>query len=242
MSQFTHNTSENIKAMKKKHLLKPLFLLALCLSLFSIAKAQQQQAPFWNEIQEFKQQDSLQMPPKQAILFVGSSSFRMWSNMQEMLPEYTVINRGFGGSNLLDLKYYLHDIVFPYEPKQIIIYSGENDIASDTVGAQEVLQRFDDVFKLIRAEMPEVPIVYVSIKPSPSRERYMPVMRESNELIKTYLKDQPNTTYVDVYKPMLQKNGKPRTDIFIQDNLHMNEKGYAIWVKALKPHLAKSKQ
>ncbi len=181
------------------------------------------------------------MPPKQAILFVGSSSFRMWHNMQQMLPEYTVINRGFGGSNLLDLKRYLQDIVFPYKPKQIVIYSGENDIASGTVGAQEVLERFDDVFWAIRAELPDVPVVYVSIKPSPDRERYMPVMQASNELIKHFLKDKPGTSYADVYKPMLQKNGRPRPDIFIQDNLHMNEKGYAIWVKALKPHLAKSK-
>ncbi len=179
------------------------------------------------------------MPPKQAILFVGSSSFRMWKHMQEMLPEYTVINRGFGGSNLLDLRRYLNDIVFPYEPRQIVIYSGENDIASDTVGAQEVLQRFEDVFQAIRAKLPTVPIVYVSIKPSPSRERFMPLMRESNQLIQNYLQDKPHTRFVDVYQLMLNENGKPLPDIFIQDNLHMNDKGYAIWVKALEPHLIK---
>ncbi|TXK49368.1 G-D-S-L family lipolytic protein [Pontibacter qinzhouensis] len=228
--------------MKKKHLLTSLILLALCFTCFYRVQAQELPLPpFWNEIQEFKQQDSVQMPPKEAILFVGSSSFRLWPNMQQMLPEYTVINRGFGGSNLLDLKRYLPDIVFPYQPRQIVIYSGENDIASDTVEAEEVLLRFENVFQAIREELPEVPIVYITIKPSPDRERYMPLMRKANELIKNYLNDKPKTTFIDVYKPMLQKNGKPRTDIFIQDNLHMNEKGYAIWVKALKPHLLKNK-
>lgn len=215
----------------------PSFFLLLFFA-FTTANAQDQKPPFWQEIEAFKKQDSIQAPPADAILFVGSSSIRMWHNVQEMFPEYTIINRGFGGSKLVDLDYYLHDIVLPYKPKQIVIYSGENDI-TPTVTAEEVLQRFDKVFQGIRSGLPGVPVVYVSMKPSPSREKFMPVMVKSNELIKNYLKKQPKTTYVDVYKLMLEKNGKPRTDIFIQDNLHMNQKGYAIWQKALKPHLKK---
>lgn len=198
--------------------------------------------PFWDEIQAFKQQDAAQMPPRQAVLFVGSSSFRMWQNMQKMFPEQQIINRGFGGSNLLDLQYYLADIVFPYDPKQIVIYSGENDIASDTVSAQDVLQRFDEVFTSIRQKLPEVPITFVSIKPSPSRRKYMPVMEEANALIKTYLKQKPQTSYVDVYHPMLTEDGRPRADIFIADSLHMNQNGYRIWQKAIEPHLTITKQ
>lgn len=179
------------------------------------------------------------MPPKNAILFVGSSSLRMWKNMQEMLPEYSVINRGFGGSNLLDLQRYLGDIVFPYQPKQIIIYSGENDIASDTVQAPEVLARFKTVFEQIRQQMPKVAIVFISIKPSPSRLKFKPIIEESNQLIRAYLKKQPKTKYVDVYSKMLLANGRPKPQIFIQDSLHMNQQGYQIWKKAITPYLTK---
>lgn len=181
------------------------------------------------------------MPPKQATLFVGSSSFRMWENMQEMFPDQQIINRGFGGSNLLDLQRYLEDIVLPYYPKQIVIYAGENDIASDTVSAQDVLQRFDQVFTSIRQKLPEVPITFVSIKPSPSRRKYMPEMQEANALIRRYLLQKQHTSYVDVYPLMLTQQGRPRPDIFIADSLHMNQSGYRIWQKAIEPHLTNNK-
>ncbi|MCX2741019.1 SGNH/GDSL hydrolase family protein [Pontibacter anaerobius] len=214
-------------------------LIAAFLAMPSMAQSQQAAPPFWNEIEAFKQQDSVQMPPENAILFVGSSSIRMWKNLQEMFPKHTLINRGFGGSNLLDLERYLNDIVFPYQPKQIVIYSGENDIASDTVQAQEVLERFQSVFQQIRGKMPQVPVVFVSIKPSPSRIKYNPIIVEANELIKQYLKTQPKTKYADVYTPMLRANGKPKPEIFIQDSLHMNQQGYQIWQKKITPYLIK---
>jgi lysophospholipase L1-like esterase len=213
-------------------------LLVFCLALEG-AQAQQNEPPFWNEIQAFKKQDKKQMPPKNAILFVGSSSIRMWDQLEEMFPEQQVINRGFGGSTLLDLQRSLPDIVLPYEPKQIVIYAGENDIATGTVQAQEVLQRFKEVFQEIRQEIPQVPIVFVSIKPSPSRIEYKPIMKEANKLIRQYLEEEPKTAYVDVYSPMLLPNGKPRPDIFIQDSLHLNNKGYQIWQKQLSPYLVK---
>lgn len=182
------------------------------------------------------------MPPRQAILFVGSSSFRMWDSLQQMFPNHTIINRGFGGSNLLDLQRYMADIVFPYNPSQIVIYSGENDIASDNVSAQDVLQRFDVVFTAIRQKLPTVPVSFVSIKPSPSRIKYMPLMQEANALIQNYLRAKPRTSYVDVYQPMLTPNGRPRPDIFLADSLHMNQNGYRIWQKAIQPHLTNNKQ
>ncbi|WP_242918602.1 SGNH/GDSL hydrolase family protein [Pontibacter liquoris] len=203
------------------------------------ANAQEQKPAYWDEIQAFKQQDSLQMPPQQAILFTGSSSIRMWQDMQQMLPDYTVINRGFGGSTLADLQRYLPDIVFPYKPKQIVMYSGENDIATDAIKAPEVLARFKQVFTGIRKQLPQVPIVYISIKPSPSRMAFKPEVLEANKLIRQYLARQTNARFVDVYTPMLNKNGKPKPEIFLEDSLHMNNKGYQIWKKALTPYLLK---
>ncbi|WP_347158666.1 GDSL-type esterase/lipase family protein [Pontibacter chitinilyticus] len=218
-----------------------LYFVGLVLTCFILtrAQAQEQRSPFWDEIQAFKKQDSLQMPPKNAILFTGSSSIRKWESLQQMFPKYTVINRGFGGSTLPDLKRYLNDIVFPYQPKQIVIYSGENDIATDTVLAPEVLQRFKDVFTAIRQKMPEVPILFISIKPSPSRAQYWPIVQEANKLIKAYLAQQPRAKFVDVYAPMLLKNGKAIPEIFTQDSLHMNDKGYLIWKKQIQPYLVK---
>ena len=118
----------------------------------------QQQPPFWDDIQNFKKQDSLHFPPKHAILFVGSSSFTKWTDVQDYFPGYTIINRSFGGSSLPDVIRYAYDIIFPYHPKQVVIYCGENDLAaSDTVSAATVFDRFRQLYYLIRKKIPNIP-------------------------------------------------------------------------------------
>ena len=200
----------------------------------------QKHSPFYDEIQQFKKHDSVHFPPLHAILFVGSSSFRKWEDVQSYFPAETIINRGFGGSELTDVIRYANDIIFPYHPKQIVIYAGENDLAySDTVTAKIVLSRVVTLFNLIRSSMPMVPIIYVSIKPSPSRENLMPKMEQANKLIKQFLQSKKNAVFIDVYHKMLGKNGKPMADIFIEDSLHMNAKGYTIWQKLIEPYLLK---
>jgi lysophospholipase L1-like esterase len=203
----------------------------------------QQQPPFYDEIQHFKKLDSIQFPPRNAILFVGSSSIRKWEDVQEYFPDETVINRGFGGSELTDAIRYANDIIIPYRPAEIVIYSGENDLAySDTVTSEIVLLRFEKLFNIIRDALPQVPIVYVSIKPSPSRQNLMPRMEKANKLISNFLSSKKKTFFVDVYHKMLDKNGNPMPDIFLDDNLHMNAKGYHIWQKAIEPCLKKDKK
>ena len=217
------------------------FLLVMAYScLLQPAYAQLFKPAFWNDIQQIKKRDSKQAPPKDAILFVGSSSIRLWKDLHKAFPEHTVLNRGFGGSTLEDLHRYLPDIVLPYQPKQVVIYSGENDLATDKVSPQEVLKRFDAVFQDIRKALPQVPITFISIKPSPSRLAFLEATIEANKLISQYLENQPNTQYVDVYSLMLDSQGKPRSDIFVEDRLHMNKKGYQIWVKAIAPHLRRN--
>jgi len=197
-----------------------------------------QQAPFSDEIQAFKKQDSINPPPKNAVVFVGSSSFRKWTDLQKAFPYFTIINRGFGGSTLPDVIRYANDIIIPYQPLQVVIYAGDNDLASsDTVTAFAVFRRFKELFQLIRSQLPSTSIVFVSIKPSPSRERLMPRMTVANTLIKRFLEDQPHAAFVDVYHLMLDDKGKPRKELFLEDDLHMNDKGYAIWQKAIKPYL-----
>lgn len=195
---------------------------------------------FKSDIDNFKKQDSINPPPQHAILFVGSSSFTKWTDVQSYFPDYKIINRGFGGSSFPDLIRYAGDIIFPYQPKQVVIYCGDNDLAfSDTVTAKTVLGRFENLFQMIRSKIPAANIVFVSIKPSPSRARLMPKGEEANNMIKKFLAAQNNASFVDVYHLMLDKDGKPMDDIFIQDKLHMNAKGYAIWKKAIEPYLMK---
>jgi lysophospholipase L1-like esterase len=215
-----------------------LFLFFLLLT--NVIHAQEQKPAFWDDIQAFKKQDSLSFPPKNAILFIGSSSFTMWKDVQTYFPSYTIINRGFGGSSLPDVIRYADDIISPYHPKQIVIYCGENDIAaSDTVTAKLVFNRFRQLFTIIRNRYPKVKVTYVSMKPSPSRQLLLPKMISGNESIKKYLSSKKRTTYVDVYKEMIDDEGKPRSDIFLDDNLHMNKTGYVIWQKLIEPHLLK---
>ena len=216
-------------------------LLFLLIS-FNNIKAQKEPA-FYDEIQHFKHLDSAHFPPKNAILFVGSSSFRKWEDVQSYFPDKKIINRGFGGSELTDAIRYANEIIIPYHPRQIVIYSGENDLAySDTVTPKIVLSRVKTLFNIIRASMPMIPIIYVSIKPSPSRENLMPKMEEANKLIKQYLQSKKNVVFIDVYHKMIGKDGKPLKDIFTDDNLHMNAKGYHIWQKAIAPYLLKEKK
>jgi len=217
--------------------MKKFIFLSITLLLFFISSLAQ---PFIEEIREFKKQDSIHFPPKKANLFVGSSSLRMWTNIQNDFPDYPIINRGFGGSSLPEVILYVNDIIIPYRPKQVLIYCGDNDLAaSDTVSAQTVAERFRQLFSLIRTKLHKVPIAFISIKPSPSRQHLMPKMELANKLIKDFLHSQPKTKYIDVYSPMLTPEGKPREELFLEDKLHMNAKGYAIWQKAIEPVLKK---
>ena len=219
-----------------KKIIYSIFLQVLVTATF----AQNNNVPFYNDIIAFRKQDSIQAPPRGAILFIGSSSFTMWTDVQKSFPGYTIINRGFGGSSLTDQIRFANEIVFPYQPKQIVIYCGENDLAgNDTVSGQTVLNRFKFLFEMIREKLPNVPIVFISLKPSPSRAHLFPKMKVANSLIREWLSKQKNTAFVDVYSLMLMSDGKPMPDIFLSDSLHMNPKGYAIWQKAIRPYLLK---
>ncbi len=215
---------------------KRFFQLLLCLLAINYCFAQ----GFDGEIKAFKKQDSVSFPPKHAILFVGSSSFNYWKDVNDYFPGYPIINRGFGGSTLLDVIYYANDIIFPYQPKQIVIYCGENDIAYvDTVNGKTVLNRFKKLFTMIRHKMPGENIVFVSIKPSPSRMKFRKKVEDANRLIKQFISTQKNAFFVDVFHKMMNADNRPMPEIFNSDSLHMNKNGYAIWKKEIQPYLVK---
>jgi lysophospholipase L1-like esterase len=216
------------------------YLISFLLFFLPIALFAQAHPPFWDEIQAFKKEDSVKPPPKNAIVFVGSSTFRMWENVQQDFPGHAIINRGFGGSSLPDVIRYQNTIIYSYHPKQVVIYCGDNDLAaSDTVTATLVFSRFKQLFNSIRKKLPAASIVFVSIKPSPSRQRLMPKMDSANKMIKNFLSKNKKTAFVDVYHKMLNADGTPKDELFRDDKLHMKPNGYAIWKDAIKPYLLK---
>ena len=208
-------------------------LLFLCTSLVLSA----QERPFWREIKEYKTADSLHAAPQNAIVFVGSSSFRMWKDLDKAFPNHKVINRGFGGSSLPHVIDYAEEIIIPYHPKQVVIYCGDNDFMNDTVTSEIVVDRFKKLFGILRKEIPKAEILYISIKPSPSRQRLMSKMAVANASIRDFLKTKRKAVFINIWDAMLDSTGEPRRELFLPDMLHMNEKGYAIWQKAIEPHL-----
>lgn len=214
-------------------------VLSVCLILWSISGwAQQQPFPYWNDVQQVILADLTEPKPRHQILFVGSSSFTMWKTANEAFSEKAIVNVGFGGSTLQDQIRYIDYVITPYKPRQVVIYCGENDIAYDsTVTGRDVLNRFVQLITLIHERFPDVHLSYVSMKPSPSREKLLPVYREGNELIKEYLKSIRRSSYINVYDAMLDSAGNPRRELFLGDMLHMNEAGYALWKELIRPHL-----
>ncbi|WP_284464244.1 GDSL-type esterase/lipase family protein [Chryseobacterium sp.] len=213
-------------------------LTAFLLLCFTIAFSQEKKPMFWQDIQEFKKQDQQNPPPKDAILFIGSSSFTKWTDVADYFPTKTIINRGFGGSRLTDLNYFADDLLAPYQPKQIIIYCGENDFADNhQLKAQKVVKRYKTLYRKIRERFPNIEVDYISIKYSPSREKLWPQMKEANKMIAAFMKKEPNAEFIDVTKAMEDANGNVRKDIFVEDMLHFKPEGYQIWTKVMNPYM-----
>ena len=224
----------------KRNKMKRINIIAALILSCNILFAQDTTLPFYKEIYAFKKLDSVSFPPMHAILFVGSSSFTKWKDVQDYFPKNTIINRGFGGSTLPDVIRYAKEVICPYKAKQVVIYCGENDLASsDTVSAQLVFQRFKQLFTIIRKNDPSVALAFVSIKPSPSRRSLWPKIEKTNKLIKNYLSTKNKSAFIDVYLPMFKKDATVRSNIFLEDSLHMNAKGYHIWQKIIQPYLVK---
>ena len=215
-----------------------LFTLVLLICLHSLRA--QTAPPFWQDMVAFKKQDSLQPPPSHPIVFTGSSSFTRWSDMNEAFSGYPVLNRGFGGSIMLDVIRYAYDVIIRYRPRQVVIYCGENDLASaDSISAAEVVLRVKTLFGIIRTNLPQATIDFVSIKPSPVRAGIQPKVKAANREIKAFFSKQKNAAFIDLYNAMLDAKGAMREELYVGDRLHMKPEGYAIWKKIILPYLKK---
>lgn len=213
------------------------YVLIAVAFLFSTATASlAQQANYESEIAAFEAKDKTTPPPANGIVFVGSSSIRLWDGLPEAFPGKPVIQRGFGGSALGDVIKYMPRIVNAYSPKQIVLYAGDNDIAQGR-SARDVYTQFMSFFALARKMNPGATISFIAIKPSVARKQYMAEQAEANRLVKTYLGSQKNTSFIDVYTPMLDASGQPKPELFQADGLHMTAQGYDIWKQAIGPAL-----
>ncbi|GAB2576640.1 SGNH/GDSL hydrolase family protein [Spirosoma areae] len=181
--------------------------------------------------------DSTTPPPKNPILFTGSSSIRLWENLPAYFPNKSILQRGFGGSQLNDVLRYADRIIIPYHPKQIVLYAGENDVATGKLSGQQTFGRFVALFRHVRRKLPGVPFAFIALKPSPSRRQYFTQIDIANRLIKRYLANKRNARFVDIRPVMLQKNGQPVPALFKPDSLHMREEGYQRWATVLRPFL-----
>lgn len=230
--------SKKARWIKRLTIIIVLFLVLLTILIAGSDASAQTRPPFYNDIQSFKKLDSVAPAPSGKILFIGSSSFTYWKDVADYFPGHTIINRGFGGSILEDLLRYQVDIIYPYKPKQIVIYCGENDIASsDTIRVETVVNRFKQLFSDIRRRLPKTRILFVSMKPSPSRWQMQDRMVAANNAIRQFLLTEKRTDYVDVYTPMLKPDGRPFPELFLSDSLHMTPKGYAVWKEKIGPYL-----
>jgi lysophospholipase L1-like esterase len=187
------------------------------------------------EISAFETQDREKPPAKGGVLFVGSSSIRLWTNLSNDFPNLKVINRGFGGSYLPDTTHFADRIIFPYAPSKIVLYAGDNDIAGGHSGKQ-VAADFRALVEKVHARIPNTKIYYLAVKPSPSRWNLSPQSAEANRLIRSYCRFRPKVEFIDVWTPLI-KNGKPDPTLFQKDQLHLNADGYARWTKVVRPAL-----
>lgn len=190
---------------------------------------------FEEEINRIEEWDSKNSFPENAILFVGSSSIRLWKTA-DAFPEMPVINRGFGGSHFSDLLYYYDSLVLPFDPSVVVLYEGDNDVASGKSNDQV----YDDFIKFtdrMTSDFPNARLVFVPIKPSGSRWELWPQMKEANQRIKEHIDQNDQFYYVDTATPLLGSNGTPDDSLFLDDLLHLNEMGYAKWNEVIRPVL-----
>jgi lysophospholipase L1-like esterase len=185
----------------------------------------------------FAADDAAHPHPPGGVLFVGSSSIRLWNDLEDQFKDMpVVIKRGFGGSQLSDCVKNLNRLVVHYRPRTVLVYAGDNDLASGAT-PEEVFRRFVALVAGVQRELPDTDIAYISIKPSPSRMALLPQIRKTNALIQTYADAEGKVDFIDVYTPMLDASGKPRAELFRADALHLNADGYALWKRVIAQHV-----
>ncbi len=191
---------------------------------------------FEEEIKAFEEADQQSMPPADAILFVGSSSIRMWPSPDSAFAPLPVIQRGFGGATIPEVLHYADRIVWKYQPRVIVFYCGENDIAEGT-DLTVVFQNFKKLVGQMEEKLPNAQLIVLSAKPSPARWELWKDFEKFNYMMQQFASQRENVLYLNIGPTLLDSTGKPDKSLFVEDMLHMNRKGYARWERVLKPVL-----
>lgn len=217
--------------MMKKQLLLGILLL-MSTSLWA------QIDKFEKEIRAYEKQDSLSMPAKNLRLFIGSSSFRLWKTFSQDMAAYPSINRGFGGSTLEEALYYFDRMVIKYQPSWVFMYEGDNDLAKGQ-SPEFIAQEFVEFSKRLRAKLPTTKLVFIAARPSLARLTMLDKQKDLNNRIQQIISKEKDRFYVDMQSPFFRADGTLMDDIFVADKLHLNEKGYQIFVKQIHEFIQK---
>lgn len=216
---------------------RPILGVAFSLLIVSAVAAQENPDParFESAIAAFQEADRVNPPPAKPIVFVGSSSIRLWP-LGERFPGVRVLNRGFGGSHISDVLHFLDETVLQYSPRVVVFYAGDNDVGSGK-SAQQVFNDYREFCTRVHAALPETKIVWLPIKPSLARWSLWPQMKEANRMVAEYSDSDPLLSWVDTPTQMLGADGKPKPELFVDDGLHMTPAGYDIWTRLVMEHL-----
>jgi lysophospholipase L1-like esterase len=188
------------------------------------------------EIRAFEARDHADPPKAGGIVFVGSSSIRLWTTLTTDYPGVDVVNRGFGGSEIADATHFAGRIIVPCRPRQVVLYAGDNDLMNGKTPAQ-VADAFRAFVERVRADLPQIRVSFIAIKPSPARASLLDVAREANVLVRAYAATRRDVDFIDIFTPMLDGSGKPRAELFVEDRLHLNADGYRLWRSIVAPYL-----
>lgn len=213
------------------------FWLLPCLLLgCATAKIHPTNAKWEASVQSFEAQDSIRPIASGGVLFIGSSSIRRWESLAADFPDAPVLNRGFGGSHIIDSVFFADRIVLPYKPKTIFLYAGDNDVA-DGKDAATVFRDFRLFAKTVHHALPKTKIVFISIKPSIKRWHLAPTMQQANNLVRDFAQKDERLAFADIWTPMLNESRRPKKSLFVDDNLHLNREGYQVWKEVILPLL-----
>ena len=190
------------------------------------------------EIAAFEAMDHTNPPPKNGLVFIGSSTVRMWKTMAEDFPEQRVINRGFGGSEIVDSTYFAERVIFPYSPRMVLLRAGGNDLWGGKT-AEQVFADYKDFVAKVQAKLPETEILFIALSPSIARWKQADKEKAVNSMIEEYTRGKPRLHYIETYDIVLGNDGQPRPELFIADKLHFNAEGYKLLAARVRPALPK---
>jgi lysophospholipase L1-like esterase len=193
-------------------------------------------AKFEKEVAAYEEADRQRPPLKGGILFIGSSTIKFWRTLAADFPDHQVINRGFGGTEIVDSTHFADRLIFPYEPKQIFLRAGGNDIHAGRL-PREVAADFTEFVRVVHARLPKTEILYIGLSPAPARWGEADKNRELNRLIRELALDMPRVGFVDAYDISLTPDGRARPELFINDRLHFAAEGYKLLADRVRPFL-----